>query len=236
MKMIKVYPGAYVYQNAIERGLIRDRVQFLKAGCPPLNISKMSEQEMADLVKRITLLPFEENAKIEKVRLIDINGENSTCTLTGNCPHCGTVNEWDSVTLFSLNYVSCSRCKGKMAIPVPPELVKVIDNNLKKLLENSFRLALWGMADYAMDFLCASEVVTGEDNIDLIDLSQEKQLMDIVGKQVFSPDIIQANGIDVVIVLVPVFYPSIRSQVDSKHEKTHVLSITELYNPVFELA
>ncbi len=233
MKMIKVYPGTYIYQDAIKRGLIKDTVQFLKDGCPPLNISRMSEQEMADLVKDITLLPFKENAKINDVRLIEINKKNSSCSLAGKCHYCGKDSEWDSVALFSLNYVSCPHCNGKMSIPIPETLVDIIDENLKKLLKKNLKLALWGMADYAMEFLCSSVVVAQNPDIDLIDLSGEKQLMDIVGKQVFPPDIIKINNIDAVIVLVPVFFSTIKSQVQSRYGYPHIFSITDLYNPSF---
>ena len=42
--LIKAYPGTALYWDACSRGLIKDKVQFLKDGCPPINMSKLSDE------------------------------------------------------------------------------------------------------------------------------------------------------------------------------------------------
>lgn len=42
---IKAYPGTALYKQACDRGIIKDKIQFLKDGCPPVNLSKLTEAE-----------------------------------------------------------------------------------------------------------------------------------------------------------------------------------------------
>lgn len=42
---IKAYPGTALYRQACEQELIKDKIQFLKDGCPPVNLSKLTEEE-----------------------------------------------------------------------------------------------------------------------------------------------------------------------------------------------
>jgi radical SAM superfamily enzyme YgiQ (UPF0313 family) len=47
--LIKAYPGTLLYKQACEKGLIKNQVQFLKDGCPPINLSKLPQKVYDDL-------------------------------------------------------------------------------------------------------------------------------------------------------------------------------------------
>ncbi|MEG1725425.1 MAG: radical SAM protein [Anaerovoracaceae bacterium] len=51
--MIIAFPGSTLYKRACQSGVIPDPVQFLQDGCPIVNVSKMGNQEFADLVHKI---------------------------------------------------------------------------------------------------------------------------------------------------------------------------------------
>ena len=42
---IVTFPGSHIYKAACERGIIKDPVQFLRDGCPMVNITKMTDSE-----------------------------------------------------------------------------------------------------------------------------------------------------------------------------------------------
>ncbi|MFH1999988.1 MAG: radical SAM protein, partial [Planctomycetota bacterium] len=50
---ICLHPGTKLYEIACEKGIIRDKLQFLKDGCPLLNVSRMSDDQVTQLHKRI---------------------------------------------------------------------------------------------------------------------------------------------------------------------------------------
>ncbi|MCW2278809.1 B12-binding domain-containing radical SAM protein [Heliophilum fasciatum] len=52
---ILTFPGSYLYKVACERGLISDRVQYLKNNDTQLNISKMSDEQYWEMVKKVEL-------------------------------------------------------------------------------------------------------------------------------------------------------------------------------------
>ena len=54
--LIKAYPGTALYKDACAKSLIKDKVQFLKDGCPPFNLSKLSDEEYAELPELIQRL------------------------------------------------------------------------------------------------------------------------------------------------------------------------------------
>lgn len=48
--MIISFPGSVLYRHACKKGIIPDPVQFLKDGCPIVNVSSMSDEEFRQLV------------------------------------------------------------------------------------------------------------------------------------------------------------------------------------------
>ena len=51
--MIISFPGSILYQRACRNGVIPDPVQFLKDGCPIVNVSAMSDLEFEQVVKMV---------------------------------------------------------------------------------------------------------------------------------------------------------------------------------------
>jgi hypothetical protein len=51
--MIISFPGSVLYKRACRNGIIPDPVQFLKDGCPIVNVSKMSDEEFERLVEEV---------------------------------------------------------------------------------------------------------------------------------------------------------------------------------------
>lgn len=56
--MIISFPGSMLYKKACMSGEIPDPVQFLKDGCPIVNVSKMNDNEFADLVHQIEKINY----------------------------------------------------------------------------------------------------------------------------------------------------------------------------------
>jgi radical SAM superfamily enzyme YgiQ (UPF0313 family) len=51
--MIMLYPGTHIYEYACEKGIIKDKVKYLREGCPQVNVSKLSDVEFAELLKTL---------------------------------------------------------------------------------------------------------------------------------------------------------------------------------------
>ncbi len=234
MKMITPFPGTDLYFHALKEGIITDPVQYLKDGCPPVNVSKMSDYEMGELVKEVTVLPFNSNPKIMNLTLQSLDPRTSLCSLEGNCEKCNSHNIWNDTQLFTANYVTCTECNETLSIDIPLDIVSVIDTNIQKLLKANNKIAFWGMANYAISYLDNSVCLQNKD-IYLVDLSPTKQLITIDKKCVVSPEMIQSESIDVVVILVPQFGSSIKTLIQSKYHNVKVLSVYELFHSNFDM-
>lgn len=56
--MIIAFPGSALYKRACESGVISNPVEFLKDGCPIVNVSKMNDKEFVDLVTIIEKMNY----------------------------------------------------------------------------------------------------------------------------------------------------------------------------------
>ena len=50
---IIAYPGTFIYKQACNQGLIKDKIKFLRDGCPQKNLTKMTDREYRDLIVKI---------------------------------------------------------------------------------------------------------------------------------------------------------------------------------------
>ena len=53
LDMIIAFPGSAIYKDACRRGIIPDKVQFLKDGCPIVNLTRMEETEFRRMMNRV---------------------------------------------------------------------------------------------------------------------------------------------------------------------------------------
>lgn len=53
LDMIIAFPGSGIYKEACRRGVIPDRVQFLKDGCPIVNLTRMDETDFLGMMNRV---------------------------------------------------------------------------------------------------------------------------------------------------------------------------------------
>ena len=101
LNLITVYPGSFLYQYACEKGIIKDKVLFLKEGCPQINVSKLSDNEYSLLIREIMEAPMTMTKTITNSTFKMVDQKNARITIRGNCSVCNKDNEWGSIKLFS---------------------------------------------------------------------------------------------------------------------------------------
>lgn len=89
--VIEAYPGTPIYLEAIKRGLIKEQLEFIKKGCPPLNMTKMNDTKYQEMVQKIWQKSYECKiyAKLIKSKKIDYNEiKGNIYEFDIQCPHC----------------------------------------------------------------------------------------------------------------------------------------------------
>lgn len=198
LHLIVLYPGSELYKIAVARGIIKDPVGFIKAGCPYVNISKMTDQEYRDTALLISMLhqarsEFLEETSIEYIGFGKVK-------FSGRCPKCGKINIWKGLDVFrSLSNVVCEKCGKPMNIIVSDYIGDIAEKNYRKLRNR--KIGIWPMTNAVAEFI--EKVPSAlKENTFFIDRAEMKQGARFQGKIVYAPSIIDQEKIDTVFVSV----------------------------------
>ena len=219
MYFILIYPGSAIYKYAVENGIIPDAVQFLRNGCPPPNISRLSESEAAYIAKRIMMTLNEKAYKLEDSELLSLD-KTGRMTLSGKCPVCKSSMILSNIKVFTTSNVSpCPRC-GTKIFGNSKVLEDILVVNIKKLAEkglsNNKKIGFWGITQHTLplfeyeDFFRITQAV-------FIDNASMKQEIKIRNKMVYAPEILGEGAIETVVFFYPEYYQEISMQVSEKY-------------------
>lgn len=233
LNLITIYPGSYLYKYACANGIINDKVQFLRNGCPQVNVSKLSDSEYAQLIREILFAPMALTKALSNVEVKIIDPKTGRISLTGTCIVCGERTNWDDIKLFSSSFIACHHCGQRYNMNLPDSVVKIIDENVTKLLNRSDKIAIWGI-NYHTANLFKKSTVLKNDNIYPVDISELKQKMDLYGMKINSPSILNSENIEMVIVPIPAYINEITERIKSNYKNVKkVIDICELINPTY---
>lgn len=92
--MIGTYPGSGYYEDALKRGVIADKKQFIEQGCPFVNITGMSEKQYRVLEAYVHLKDMEVQNRGKIIRVEETeDGINAVL----ECKHCGYQNYYKGI-------------------------------------------------------------------------------------------------------------------------------------------
>ena len=230
LNFITAYPGTPLYKYAIKEGIITDEVQFVKDGCPVVNLSKMSSEEMKWLAKQIVELPQSIFVEPDEITQVIFDKNRKAINFTGVCTGCGNETRWENVRFFTRNVLSCPKCGKKHKLPILKEVAISVNSNVKNLLDRHGKIAFWGVNDYFANFSEHLEVVATSQKCFIVDIAKTKQGgMLSFGKVIQAPEIIKSENIDTVIIPVISAVDTIRKQIQQEYQCVkNIYSILDL--------
>lgn len=221
LRLLMVYPGSALYKYAIETKKIADPIKYLKDGCPQINISKMTDEEFAKLSNLIMTAPIQNAINFSKYRYQDK-------TLVADCANCGYENTYNDFVFFTGSYLTCKKCGQKHNVELFSELLDGIEESILKLISKYKKISIWGVNYYVNDLIEKLDILKNP-NIYIIDISEVKQKINIGGVSIHSPQIINDEDIELVIVGVPAYKLQIEKQVYENYKSVHnVIDICDL--------
>ena len=135
---IQQYPGTKIYRDAIGKGVIVDKLNFIDSGCPTVNTTSMDDAvffyilNWAILLNAVMTVPSK-ILSYKKLKAIDpLHG--ALCSIDCVCPHCGQINKFPALpikeTLFNRRTLrlSCCKCFKRFDIPkfIPKSSLDII--------------------------------------------------------------------------------------------------------------
>ncbi len=196
LSLIQTYPGTYLYEYACQNGIITDKEDFLRSGCPIINVSRLSSAEFHKLTSLIAELRMHPHVPARLVRILEMR-ENGNCRIEYNCRKCGAGNCIDSWFWFTATHC-CSSCGIKNEVD-PFRAADYVQGAFFANLPADGAVALWGAGGIYYKLIHQYGYLA-EQRFLLVDANAEQYGLSICNKEVHSPDEIARSGIKSVII------------------------------------
>lgn len=191
LHLIVVYPGSELYRYACQKGIIKNRAEFIRDGCPFINISKLSEKEYRQMLVDISM-ETKSSEHLENVKVEYIGA--GKVQIEADCPKCHEKNQWRGMDTFrNLGLLRC-RCNNSIFV-VASNYVdsKIIEKNFLQFQNE--KVGLWPTISAIQCLREKIPQLIDGDNVFFIDISNMKNEMSYKGKNINLPAIINDEDI-----------------------------------------
>lgn len=227
LSLIITYPGTILFENALERNIINDPVQYIKEGCPIIRLSKMTDEEYVWMVEQIVSLPRLTHKSPENPVITKIDFENSKLNISGECINCGQLNHWEKSRLFILETLTCKKCAKRHIAPIPNSIIEKLKHSIFSLSKKYKKIVFWGINSYF--YALSEKLKISQKNISYVDKSEVRIGVNVSGKKIQSPDIIKDENISCIVVAVPQYFTSLKKAIQDEYPQVEkIICISEL--------
>lgn len=217
---ITCYPGTAIYKDAVSKGKIQDEVDFLKKGCPVINLTSMENNECASVQKAI--LECGHGFPLNEQTLIDFNVKTKQAKVKGRCLKCNKDVVSRDILFFTKenSHIYCPYCGAKHVGETPKNLLNNLINNIKLKLKNNYKIAIWGVQPGTWRLFNEIQIFE-HDNITFIESNDMRRNLKITRscKEIYSPEIFLKHKYDEVIFCYPNIFAIYNSYIKTKFPK-----------------
>ena len=233
MWFIRAFPGSHIYNVACHKGIIKNRVQFLKDGCPSVNVSSMTDYEYHFLYDMVNSVRPDEKLIDAKI----VPQSNYTVNIMARCPHC-----LNNVEFTCFEYVfnnvpqNCQIC-GKWIVVNPIALC-----DFEKLRRNAETLlgvdacAVWAVSRKNIYWLLKSIPLLKTENAFFINTHEKIDYANIgfmkifEGKSIHTPEAINKECVkNILVPNNPKVFEQIKTHCSAEYPHVQrIVHITEL--------
>jgi hypothetical protein len=234
LNCIKAYPGSHNYKTACAKGLIKDPVQFLKDGFPLVNLSKLTDDEYADLPSVIAMLQ-RTNSKI--IHAVVEPLDDQRVNVFGICPYCKKhISFIPFASIINLTPQQCPVC-GKSVSVNPSEYCDYdVLNKAATALIDGKNAAVWAVTLNNFYWLLQAMPCLQEENVSFINkyevvvpVNGKVYKKSLWGKAICKPEVIDEKNIETIIVPNPKpVFQAIKAQCVRFPSVKKIVHITEL--------
>jgi len=194
-----LFPGSKLYQDACASGKISNPLEFIKQGCPLINISKLSDEEYNNLVLRLQQLKHNRFDESDPHQIIYNDVLNPT-KYSFVCKSCGSHNT-DCMYTLATRKQMCRNCCYLHTFNFIEYNKETISEGFRNLKSNG-KLAVWGIGLLWKRLRDVTLLPCDYADITLIDQDKKKQ-----GEHgdtfVYDSDVLKDEDFKTVIVTAP---------------------------------
>ena len=202
--MIIIYPGSKLWDYAVEKGIIVDKLEFIKQGCPFINVTQLSDEEhksiITEIVPGINRMLTEPDV-YATTQNFTIDFENKRYQVEMLCPNCS---QWQRAPLSPIGInnnrtVICSKCSKPAQVFCFDEYIKSIDHNLSQIL-SEYNCAIWGIGKtWDLAYSNSNALQNPSNAYSLIDMRKGHLGLSYGNKPIYPPEDVAKNKANFVI-------------------------------------
>ncbi|NVN89004.1 MAG: cobalamin B12-binding domain-containing protein [Desulfuromonadales bacterium] len=196
LSMISVFPGSFLYSHACDNGLIGDREQFLRDGCPLVNVSRLDATEYHALRSKVAELRFHPHVPAGSFEIESIRPDGE-CRIDYACRACATHSD-TRVPFWFGQEVRCPAC-GLTNFIDPFQKALHNQDAFLAALPTDGEIALWGAGGIFYKLFQKYDLLAAQRFL-LVDVNPAQQGLSICGKEVQAADVIVRKRIETVII------------------------------------
>lgn len=239
--MIRTYPGTPLYKYAVEHRIIQDEIEFIRNGCPLVNLSKLSDEEFTALQRKIGVLAYAKSSAVLDLKDAFLD-QNHCLYFRGTCEYCGAevncrnLDVFEDVSYGISNDLFCDHCQRRLRLPIFDDFKVDVRREVEKLTAGGERLAFWGIGGIFEPFVAEHlGDLLQSDQIYLIDKDKDKHQQIVYGKKIYSPAVLLDGEIKTVVVTAAAAHQSaIERQIKSEYPSVKaVFHCSRLFEGVY---
>ncbi len=167
---IILYPGSKLYAEALLRGKIKNKLQYIEAGCPLVNVTKMTEEEYFKFFEKVST-DYQSKMIIPAILQLEKKGNDyynrELYAIELRCPFCGNINIYNNMstpTPTGNSTFFCKHCFYRYKLPfyfgndVTFEVIQYINLIIDKLGADA-KIALWGASNNTRKIICYTKLL-----------------------------------------------------------------------------
>ncbi|MEN6374031.1 MAG: radical SAM protein [Smithella sp.] len=198
--IVATFPGSPLYHKACEKGIIKDKQQYLKNGSFIINTTSMSDGEYYDMLSQIAELGFLPQAAARDVAITEV-GDECYCRVKWTCRRCNAVH-----TLTDTHFLQSPICTCTCGVHNTIEPFRDLFCSSKELFAEvpaEEEIAFWGVGSQYCRIARFHAGFDAERFIQ-VDGNEHQQKMTRLGKKIYNPEIIITKNIKTVIITSPI--------------------------------
>lgn len=225
--LIHTYPGTYLYEYACQNKIITDKEQFLRDGCPIINVSKLNREEFHELTSLIEEMRMHPHVPAASLKIVTIQ-INGNAEVEYVCRKCGSKNA-ASLWFWFTETCECSFCGVKNEVDAFRG-ASYRQLSFLKNLPGDPKIAMWGCGGIFYKLSHQYESIAS-DRFVLVDAKADLHGLSICKKIVHSPDFIGRNEIETVIITALSRKDEISASIGKKYS-----SVKNIFVPAFDVS
>ncbi len=220
--IVATLPGTQIYYEACNKGIIKNKEQFLKDCSFIINITEMDNSEYYDMISLITEMGFKTQVPAKQVKIEGVD-KNGFCKIKWQCRSCDQKHTLTETHFLQAPILTCS-C-GIQNTVEPLRYVSCDKKILLNELPDNELIAFWGVGSqyYRLETFC--HCLTSNNFIQ-VDANTYQQKMTRFGKKIHDPKIIKKKNITSVVITSPIAKNVILKTINDEYS-----NVTTVYFP-----